>query len=127
VHRYATKACRHCAIKHSCTKGNKRRIKRWEHEHIIEVVERRPDEHPEKMRQRREAVPFIRGLARKSQFLASYLPYEITTRNGYKAASPDFKSKLPHANFSAETTGNRCRKANLENLRSRRIAHGYLL
>ena len=25
VHRYATKACRHCAIKHSCTKGNERR------------------------------------------------------------------------------------------------------
>jgi transposase len=28
VHRYATKACRHCAIKHNCTKGNERRIKR---------------------------------------------------------------------------------------------------
>src|ERR1700676_2175180 len=41
VHRYATKACRHCAIKHNCTKGNERRIKRWEHEHIIEVVQDR--------------------------------------------------------------------------------------
>ena len=56
VHRYATKACRHCAIKHNCTKGNERRIKRWEHEHILEVVQRRLDEHPEKMRQRRETV-----------------------------------------------------------------------
>jgi hypothetical protein len=65
VHRYATKACRHCAIKHNCTKGKERRIKRWEHEHIIEVVQRRLDEHPEKMRQRRETVehPYFRSSA----------------------------------------------------------------
>jgi len=35
VHRYATKACRHCAIKHNCTKGNERRIKRWEHLYVV--------------------------------------------------------------------------------------------
>jgi hypothetical protein len=28
----------------------------WEHEHILEAVQRRLDEHPEKMRQRRETV-----------------------------------------------------------------------
>jgi hypothetical protein len=28
----------------------------WEHEHIREAVQRRLDEHPEKMRQRRETV-----------------------------------------------------------------------
>ena len=33
-----------------------RRIRRWEHEHVLEAVERRLDEHPEKMRQRRETV-----------------------------------------------------------------------
>ena len=32
------------------------RITRWEHEHILEAVQRRLDEHPEKMRQRRETV-----------------------------------------------------------------------
>src|SRR5208282_5394400 len=58
IHRYATKACRHCAIKHNCTKGNERRIKRWEHEHIIEVAQRRLDEHPEKMRHRRRTRSF---------------------------------------------------------------------
>jgi hypothetical protein len=26
VHRYVTNACRHCAIKHNCTKGKERRI-----------------------------------------------------------------------------------------------------
>src|SRR5262249_50760056 len=29
---------------------------RWEHEHVLEAVQRRLDEHPEKMGQRRETV-----------------------------------------------------------------------
>jgi hypothetical protein len=77
-HRYVTKACRHCAIKHNCTKGNERRIKRWEHEHIIEAVQRRLDEHPEKMRQRRETVehPFgtIKARMGATYFLMKTLP-----------------------------------------------------
>ncbi len=45
-----------CAIKLDCTTGKQRRITRWEHEHVLEAVQRRLDEHPEKMRQRRETV-----------------------------------------------------------------------
>ena len=82
VHRYATKACQHCAIKHSCTKGNERRIKRWEHEHILEVVQRRIDEHPEKMRQRRETVehPFgtIKARMGATHLLMKTLPKVAT-------------------------------------------------
>ena len=40
-HRYVTKACQNCAIKQSCTTAKERRIKRWEHEHIIDAVQRR--------------------------------------------------------------------------------------
>jgi len=82
VHRYATKACRHCAIKQSCTKGKERRISRWEHEYIIEVVQRRLDEHPEKMRQRRETVehPFgtIKARMGATHFLMKTLPKVAT-------------------------------------------------
>ena len=56
LRRYWTNACRSCALKHCCTTANERRITRWEHEHILEAVQRRLDEHPEKMRQRRETV-----------------------------------------------------------------------
>jgi transposase len=52
LRRYWTTACQSCAIKHNCTTGKERRITRWEHEHILEAVQRRLDEHPEKMRQR---------------------------------------------------------------------------
>ncbi len=56
LRRYWTTACQGCAIKHRCTTGKQRRITRWEHEHVLEAVQRRLDEHPEKMRQRRETV-----------------------------------------------------------------------
>jgi transposase len=56
LRRYWTNACQSCTIKHSCTTGKERRITRWEHEHVLEAVQRRLDEHPEKMRQRRETV-----------------------------------------------------------------------
>ncbi len=56
LRRYWTNLCQDCAIKHLCTTGKERRIARWEHEHILEAVERRLDEHPEKMRTRRQTV-----------------------------------------------------------------------
>ena len=56
LHRYWTKSCQSCAIKDKCTTGKERRITRWEHEHILEAVQQRLDEHPEKMRHRRETV-----------------------------------------------------------------------
>ena len=56
MRRYWSKACPTCAIKSQCTTARERRIRRWEHEDVLEDVERRLDEHPEKMRQRRETV-----------------------------------------------------------------------
>jgi len=56
LRRYWTGACRSCAIKDRCTTGKERRITRWEHEHVVEAVERRLDEHPERMRTRRNTV-----------------------------------------------------------------------
>jgi len=55
-HRYWTNVCQHCAIKDQCTTDKQRRITRWEHEDILDEVQRRLDEQPEKMRQRRETV-----------------------------------------------------------------------
>ena len=56
LRRYWTNVCQSCAIKHRCTTGKERRVTRWEHEHVLEAVQQRLDEHPEKMRQRRETV-----------------------------------------------------------------------
>src|SRR6476620_4718908 len=50
LRRYWTNACPSCPIKKACTSGKERRITRWEHEHVLEAVQRRLDERPEKMR-----------------------------------------------------------------------------
>jgi hypothetical protein len=58
------------------------RSKRWEHEHVLEAVQRRLDEHPEKMRQRRETVehPFgtIKPRMGATHFLMKTLPRVAT-------------------------------------------------
>jgi transposase len=78
LRRYWTNACQNCAMKRSCTTGKERRITRWEHEHVLEAVQRRLDEHPEKMRQRRETVehPFgtIKARMGATHFLMKTLP-----------------------------------------------------
>jgi len=82
LRRYWTNACRTCPIKHRCTTGAQRRITRWEHEHVLEAVQRRLDEHPEKMRQRRETVehPFgtIKARMGATHFLMKTLPRVAT-------------------------------------------------
>ena len=82
LRRYWTNACQSCAIKHTCTTGKERRITRWEHEHVLEAVQRRLDEHPEKMRQRRETVehPFgtIKARMGATHFLMKTLPKVAT-------------------------------------------------
>jgi transposase len=49
LRRYWTNVCKNCAIKDRCTEGKERRITRWEHEPVVEAVERRLDEHRERM------------------------------------------------------------------------------
>src|ERR1700730_6849647 len=61
LHCYWTNACQSCLVKHSYSTGKERRITRWEHEQVLEAVQRRLDEHPERMRQRRETVEHLFG------------------------------------------------------------------
>ena len=56
LRRYWTNACQDCTIKHRCTTGKMRRITRWEHEHLVDDVQRRLDNSPQAMRTRRETV-----------------------------------------------------------------------
>src|SRR5207344_1584487 len=75
---YWTNVCQSCAIKATCTSGKERRITRWEHEYVLEAVQRRLDEHPEKMRQWRETVELPLGTIKArmgaTHFLMKTLP-----------------------------------------------------
>jgi transposase len=79
---YWTGACRHCPLKSQCAKEPVRRIKRWEHEHVLEAVQQRLDKNPQAMRQRRETAehPFATLKMRMgaTHFLMKRLPKVAT-------------------------------------------------
>jgi hypothetical protein len=56
LRRYWSSNCQGCVLKDQCTSGKQRRITRWEHEEVLNAIQQRLDEHPEKMRKRRETV-----------------------------------------------------------------------
>jgi transposase len=82
LRRYWTNACRTCALKSRCTTAPQRRITRWEHEHVLEAVQRRLDANPNAMRVRREVVehPFgtIKARMGATHFLMKRLPRVAT-------------------------------------------------
>jgi transposase len=79
---YWTTACPQCPLKSQCTNGPERRIKRWEHEHVLEAVQQRLDKNPQAMRQRRETAehPFATLKMRMgaTHFLMKRLPKVAT-------------------------------------------------
>jgi transposase len=58
---YWADACASCAVKRQCTTGKERRIKRWEHEQVIEAMQVRLDRMPDAMRIRRQTVEHVFG------------------------------------------------------------------
>ncbi len=56
LHRYWSSNCQTCRLKSKCTTGKQRRVTRWEHEDILDRVERRLARDPEKMRTRCQTV-----------------------------------------------------------------------
>ena len=61
LRRYWTTACGGCAIKARCTPAKERRVTRWEHEAVLEAVQRRLDADPGAMRVRRRTVEHVFG------------------------------------------------------------------
>lgn len=78
LRRYWTTACGGCAIKVRCTPAKERRVTRWEHEAVLEAVQRRLDADPGAMRVRRETAehPFgtLKSRMGATHFLMKTLP-----------------------------------------------------
>jgi Transposase DDE domain len=58
---YWTRACSACPLKENCTTGKERRIKRWEHEAVLEAAQDRLDRNPDMMTVRRSTVEHAFG------------------------------------------------------------------
>jgi transposase len=79
LHRYWDHfSCQACALKPQCTPSVARRVTRWEHEAVIDALQKRMDLRPGAMRQRRRTVehPFgtIKAWMGSTHFLMKRLP-----------------------------------------------------
>ena len=61
LHRYWTSACPRCPLKPRCTPSDYRRITRWEHEAILDAMQRRLDRMPKAMTLRRRTIEHVFG------------------------------------------------------------------
>jgi transposase len=79
---YWTTACGKCPLKSQCTTAKLRAIRRWEHEAILETVQKRLDKNPDAMRTRRETVEHPFGTMKMrmgaTHFLCKTLPKVAT-------------------------------------------------
>nr|WKF60884.1 hypothetical protein HUO10_005406 [Paraburkholderia busanensis] len=58
---YWPSACPRCHLKERCSPSDYRRIRRWEHEHVLEAMQRRLDRKPDAMTIRRSTVEHVFG------------------------------------------------------------------
>jgi len=61
VHLYWPSACPQCPLKAQCTTSSFRRIRRWEHEDVLERMQKRLDRKPDAMTLRRRTVEHVFG------------------------------------------------------------------
>jgi transposase len=82
LRRYWSSACPQCPIKAQCTPSDYRRISRWEHEAVLEAVQRRLDRQPRAMTLRRRTVEHVFGTLKHwmgtTPFLMRTLPNVAT-------------------------------------------------
>lgn len=78
MHRYWASACPRCPIKSRCTPSDYRRIARWEHEQVLDDMQKRLDRMPQASRLRRQTVehPFgtLKAWMGATHFLTKTLP-----------------------------------------------------
>jgi transposase len=61
IRAYWTNVCPNCPLKAQCTTSNARRVRRWEHEAVLEKMQRRLDRKPEAMKIRRRTIEHVFG------------------------------------------------------------------
>jgi len=78
IRRYWSSACPQCPMKAQCTPSKYRRISRWEHEDVLEAVQRRLDKRLDAMTLRRRTVEHVFGTLKhwmgSTHFLTRRLP-----------------------------------------------------
>jgi hypothetical protein len=66
LHNYWTTKCAGCALKSKCTPAKERRVKRWEHEAVLDAMQERLERAPQSMRLRRQTAEHPFGTIKPS-------------------------------------------------------------
>ena len=78
LHRYWSSKCQGCTLKLQCTPSKQRRVRRWEHEAVLEEMQNRLSNAPEMMRVRKRTVEHPFGTLKQwmgaTHFLTRRLP-----------------------------------------------------
>ena len=95
--RYWSSACPKCPLKAQCTPSDYRSISRWEHEEVLEAVQRRLDRSPDSMTVRRRTVEHVFGTLKSwmgyTHFLTRRLP-NVSAEMGLNVLAYNFKRVL---------------------------------
>ena len=98
LHVYWADICQDCRLKAQCTTGPQRRIKRWEHQAVLETMQQRLDQAPDAMAVRRQTVehPFgtIKAWMGATHFLTRTLR-RVSTEMSLHVLAYNLKRVMP--------------------------------
>ena len=77
LHRYWSSKCRGCAMKPQCTPSTQRRVRRWDHEAVLEEMQLRLSKAPEMMRVRKRTVEHPFGTLKQWMGATHFLTREL--------------------------------------------------
>lgn len=77
LHRYWSSKCQGCALKSQCTPSTERRIRRWEHEAVLEEMQNRLSKSPEMKRVRKRTVEHPFGTLKQWMGATHFLTREL--------------------------------------------------
>jgi transposase len=75
---YWASGCGTCPLRTGCTTGKERRVRRWEHEHVLEAMDARLARRPELMQVRRSTVEHVFGTLKSWMGATHFLTRGLT-------------------------------------------------
>jgi hypothetical protein len=91
---YWASGCGTCRMRTGCTRGKERRVRRWEHEHVLDAMNERLTRRPELMQIRRSTVEHVFGTIKSwmgaAHFLTRGLP-NVRTEMGLQVLAYNLK------------------------------------
>ena len=87
--------CGQCALKTQCTTGKERRVRRWEHEGVLDAMQDRLDRNPGKMKQRR-CTAYSDEICHRFQSNVGHFLQRKRCHSVHSKPSQSFRSMVGH-------------------------------